>query len=95
MLQQYYVAAPVFLARHAAITAPNAIRLAVLRFHRFDDLLMRFAVMRVAGEHFIAKRNTVFCNDKTDANLLAIAAMIARMAVFRKRIAIALTLKIR
>ena len=67
-------------ARHAAVHHPDAARLAVAALHRGDDLLDSRHVGAIAGEHLVAERYAVTRHDEANADLLAVAPMIAAVA---------------
>jgi hypothetical protein len=50
--------------------------------------------MRVAGEHFVAQRKAIEGDHQRDAHLLAIGAVIARVAALRLRIALGLPFEV-
>jgi hypothetical protein len=50
--------------------------------------------MGVAGEHFVAQRKAIEGHHKRDAHLLAVGAMIARIAALRLRVRFGLALKV-
>ena len=70
----------VLLADHPAIHDPDALGLAVLLFHHFDDRLHRRHIGPVPGKDFIGKRQPLGRADQPDADLLAVGARVARVA---------------
>ena len=67
-------------ADHAAVEGPDPRRPAVARFHRGDDFAQRAGIVAVAGENLEAEREALAGDDQADADLLAIAAVVARVA---------------
>ena len=68
----------VFLAHHAAIHDPHALRLAVIFLHRVHDFLHGGHVGAVAREDFVGKRLPLGRADRPDADLFAVGPRIAR-----------------
>ena len=79
---------------HDIRAAQDAIGPAVTPFHRGDDFLPRRHVIAVAGEDFIAERDSLSCHDQSDADLLAIGSFVAGVAALGLRIALAKPFKI-
>jgi hypothetical protein len=84
----------VFFADHAAVQHPDALRLAVLRFHGRDDIGDGFAVVGVACENFVTQRNAFLRDDQADAHLRAIRTTVARITALGLGIALALSFEV-
>src|SRR5262245_15096794 len=74
------------LADHAAVQDPNPPLAAVAALHPGHDLLDGGAVVAVAGEDLVAQRVALPGDDQADEHLLAVAAVIARVAALRLRV---------
>ena len=85
----------VILRDHAAIQGPDALRLAVPRFHRLDDLLQRRRIVPISREHFVAQRQAAARHHQADADLFAVGPMVARVATLGQRIGMGLSLEVR
>lgn len=83
----------VVFRHHAAVHHPDAVALAIPRLHCLDDVLDSGHVGRVPGEHFIAQRHPTTRHDQSNADLFAVAALVAGIASLRQRIAIRLAFK--
>src|SRR6516165_1017173 len=79
---------------HAAIHHPDASCAAVLALYLVDDLFHGGHVGAVAGKHFIAEWHAVAGDDKTDAYLLTVMAMITAIAALGERVSFSLAFKI-
>ena len=64
------------------------------RLHRGHDRLQGLRVGGVAGEHLVAEGKAVKGHDKSDADLLAVGAMIAGIATLRLRVRLRLAFEI-
>jgi hypothetical protein len=51
--------------------------------------------MGIAGKHFVTQRKTIKAHDQRDAHLLAIGAVIARVAALGQFVAVGLAFKVR
>ena len=67
-------------ARHAAVGNPDASHHTVARLHGGHDRLQGARIVGVAGEHLVAERKAVEGHHQRDAYLLAVGAMVARVA---------------
>jgi hypothetical protein len=56
---------------------------AVLALHRLDDVFNRGRIVPVAGKQFVAQRQALTTDHQRNVDLLAVAAMIARVAALR------------
>src|SRR5262249_35094140 len=74
------------VADHTAIENPNAALLAIACLHAFDDVLDGLAVVLVAGKHLVAERIAFAADDQTDAHLLAVGAVVTRIAALGLRV---------
>ena len=81
-------------ADHAAVHHPDAMRPAVARLHRADDLLDRGHVGAVAGEHLVAQRHALARHHQADADLLAVRPMVAAVAARGQRVGLRLALEV-
>ena len=84
----------ILLADHAAVQHPDALRLAVLRFHGRDDLGNGFAVVGVACENFVTQRNAFLRDDQADAHLQAIRTTVTRITALGLGITLALSFEV-
>src|SRR3989304_7166310 len=66
---------------HAAVHDPHTIGFTIERFHLFYDRFHGCRVVPIPFKHLIAKRNPLFGNDKTNADLFAIWATIPRISL--------------
>ena len=85
----------ILLAHHAAIERPDALGLAITGLHRGDNLLQRRRIVAIAGEHFVTERQPAPRHHQTDADLLAVGPMVARVAALGQRIGVGLALEVR
>src|SRR5258707_5493587 len=79
---------------HAAIHHPDARGIPVTAFHRRNDLFDSGYVGAIAGKHLVAERYAVTGHDKADADLLAIAPLIAAVATLGHRVGRGLALEV-
>ena len=73
-------------AGHAAVGDPDASQHAMSGLHGGHDRLQGSRVVGVAGEDLVAQRKAVKRHDQSDTHLLAVGAMIARIAALRLRV---------
>ena len=64
------------------------------RLHGGHDRLQSAGVVRVAGENLVAQGEAVEGHDQRDADLLAVGAMIARIATLGLRVGFCLALEV-
>jgi hypothetical protein len=62
--------------------------------HGAHDGLHGLGVVRVAGEHLVAQREAVEGHHQSDADLLAVGAVIAAVAALRQRVGLRLALEV-
>ena len=62
--------------------------------HGGDDRLQGPRVMGVAGEHLVAQGKAVKSHDESNADLLAVGAMVAGIAALRLRVRFGLALEV-
>lgn len=70
---------------HAAIHYPDAIAFAVTAFHGSDNVFDSCDISRVSCENFVAEWHSTARDHQSDANLLAVAALIPGIASLRQR----------
>jgi hypothetical protein len=81
-------------AGHAAIGDPDATQHSMPGLHGGHDRLQGPRIVGVAREHLVAQGKTVERHHKSNADLLAVRAMIAGIAALRLRVGFRLTLEI-
>ena len=74
----------VLLADHPPVHHPHPFGLAVFSFHRRDDVLDGGHIGAVAREHFVAHRQTFGSHHQSNADLFAVAPMVAAVAPCRQ-----------
>ena len=79
---------------HAPVGDPDASQHSMPGLHGGYDRLQGPRIMGIAGEHLVAQGKAVEGHDQRDADLLAVGAMIARVAALRLRVGFRLALKV-
>src|SRR6516225_9067399 len=81
-------------ARHAAIGDPDTPQHAMPGLHGRDNRLQRPRIMGITGKHLVAEGKAVKGDDKRDQDLLAVGAMVTRVAPLRLRVGFRLAFEI-
>src|SRR5262245_26969982 len=84
----------IFGTGHPTIGDPYTLEHSMSGFHDGYDRPQCFRVMDIAGEYFIAQRKAVESHNERNAHLLAVRALVARIASLGVRVSFSLTLKI-
>jgi len=85
----------IFLARQTTVHNPDSPGSSVELFHVPHDLFERGGIVAVAGEHLITQGHPATAHHQRDIHLLAVRAMISRIAPLRLRVAFRLSLEVR